>query len=89
MVKSLTGAEPQGPTKILCENESAIHISKTGVRSTRTKHIQLNWMYIIEARSEGWVKLVKIPTQLNPADVFTKPKGPQGFRVALDNLKMR
>ena len=45
-------------------------------------------MYIIEARSEGWVKLVKIPAQLNPADVFTKPKGPQGFRVALDNLKM-
>ena len=42
LIKSLTGAEPQGPTNILCDNESAIHISETGVRSSRTKHIQIN-----------------------------------------------
>ena len=88
LIKALTGAEPREPTKMLCDNESAIHISKTGMRSNRTKYIQLNWMSIIEARSEGWVKSVKTSTQLNPADVFTKPKGPQGFRVALGNLKM-
>ena len=87
LIKSLTGAEPPDPTTIYCDNESAIHISETGVRSSRTKHIQINWMYIVEARSQGWAKLVKIPTKLNPADVFTKPKGPQGFKEALENLK--
>ena len=81
LLKALTGAEPPNPTVILCDNESAIHISETGVRSSRTKHIQLNWMYIVEAKSQGWAKL-------NPADVFTKPKGPQGFKEALVNLKM-
>ena len=45
-------------------------------------------MYIVEARNEGWAKLAKIPTKLNPADIFTKPKGPQGFKEALGNLKM-
>ena len=88
LIKSLTGAEPPEPTTIYCDNESTIHISETGIRSARTKHIQLNRMYIVEARNEGWAKLAKIPTKLNPADIFTKPKGPQGFKEALENLKM-
>ena len=88
LIKSLTGAEPSEPTNIFCDNESAIHISETGVRSSRTKHITINMMYIVEAKSEGWAKLVKIPTKLNPADIFTKPKGPQVFKEALVNLRM-
>ena len=88
LIKSLTGAEPPEPTTIYCDNESTIHISETGIRSARTKHIQLNRMYIVEAKNEGWAKLAKIPTKHNSADIFTKPKGPQGFKEALVNLKM-
>jgi hypothetical protein len=74
LIEALTGAEPPNPTIILCDNESAIHISETGVRSSRTKHIEINWMYIVEAKSQGWAKLVKIPTKLNPADFLLNPK---------------
>ena len=63
---------PGGPTTILEDNQGAIHLVENPVHHKRTKHIDVRYHYIREARQRGLVHVVKIHTDLNKADIFTK-----------------
>jgi len=55
------------------DNQSTIAVSKNGVKSERTKHIDIKWHFIMEKVKEGIVQLVWISTDKQQADIFTKP----------------
>lgn len=41
---------------LLCDNQSAIDISKNGIKSRRTKHIEISGLYVQQAVQEGWLE---------------------------------
>lgn len=57
----------------MCDNTSAINISKNHVMYSRTKHIMIWYHFLEEKVAEGEVKLYFMPTIEQVADIFTKP----------------
>lgn len=58
--------------KIHCDSQSALALSKNPTFHDRTKHIDVRFHYVREVTSNGSIKLVKISTYCNPADMMTK-----------------
>jgi hypothetical protein len=54
------------------DRQSAIHLSKNSAFHSRTKHIQLRYHFIRSILEDGQLKLEKIHTSQNPADMLTK-----------------
>lgn len=58
---------------VKCDNKSAIDISKNLVQHYRTKHIDIRYHFVIELIDEKQVVIDHVPTELQLADIFTKP----------------
>jgi hypothetical protein len=54
------------------DNQSAIATSSNGIKSERTKHVDVKYHFITETVENGDVKLKWVPTQQQQADIFTK-----------------
>jgi hypothetical protein len=54
------------------DNQSTIAVSKNGVRSDRTKHVDVKYHFITETVDRGDVQLKWVPTTEQQADIFTK-----------------
>ena len=54
------------------DSHSAIHLSKNSEFHSRTKQIQLKYHFIRLVLEDGQLKLEKIHTSQNPADMLTK-----------------
>src|SRR5579862_2258849 len=67
------GVPTMDPTPILCDNTSAIHISKNPVQHSRTKHVAIRYHFLKDKVADGEVKLEYISTTEQVADIFTKP----------------
>lgn len=63
-----------------CDSQSAIQLAHNPVFHAKTKHIDVKYHFIREVIDDKLVKLVKIPTDDNPADLLTK--GLPGERFA-------
>eukprot|EP00253_Pinus_taeda_P014456 PITA_14456 len=61
------------PIPILCDNTSAISISKNPVMHSKTKHIPIKYHFLREQVLEQKVKLKYVPSKEQVADIFTKP----------------
>jgi hypothetical protein len=59
-------------SRLYCDSESAIHLSKKSTFHLKTKHIQLRYHFIRSALEDGHLKLEKIHTRQNPVDMLTK-----------------
>jgi len=57
---------------VFCDSQSAICLSKNQVHHARTKHIDVRFHFIREIISKGDIRLLKIGTADNPADMLTK-----------------
>ena len=53
-------------------SQSAIHLVKNSALHSKTKHIQLRYHFIRSVLEDGQLKLEKIHTNDNPADMLTK-----------------
>ncbi|KAH9307354.1 hypothetical protein KI387_035265, partial [Taxus chinensis] len=62
----------QEECKLYSDSQSAIHLAKNSAFHSRTKHIQLRYHFIRTALEEDKLKLEKIHTSQNPADMMTK-----------------
>lgn len=70
---------------IYCDSLSAICLSKDNVFHDRTKHIDVKYHFL---RNEDRIKIKKINTRDNPADMFTKGVVESKFKHCLDLLNV-
>jgi len=68
-----------GCVSILCDNTSAINISKNPVQHSRTKHIEIRHHFLRDHVAKEDFKLEFIETSKQLADVFTKPLSEDRF----------
>ena len=59
-------------TTIFCDSQSAICLTKDQMFHERTKHIDVRYHYIRNVIAQGDVKICKISTHDNLADMMTK-----------------
>ncbi|KAE8251482.1 hypothetical protein A4X13_0g3976 [Tilletia indica] len=65
-----------GTVTVHCDNQAAIQLVKNpGSHHDRSKHIDIAHHWIRDKTQEGAFAFQYIPTDLNPADAFTKPLG--------------
>jgi len=70
---------------IYCDSLSAICLAKDNVFHDRTKHIDVKFHFL---RNEDRIKILKICTKENPADMFTKGVVESKFKHCLDLLNV-
>ena len=75
MLLSEIGAEAPRPFPILADNQSAIALTKDNAFHSCTKHIDIPYHYVREAVEKGDLRLNCVQTDLNLANIFTKPLG--------------
>jgi hypothetical protein len=51
----------------------AIYLTKDQMFHARTKHIEIKYHYVLDDIEKGKLKVCKISTRNNPADMLTKP----------------
>ena len=77
------GLEQESVT-VNCDSSSAIQLSKNPKYHERTKHVDVRMHFIREEIRNGVINVIKIPTEVNPADMLTKPLPTVKFRNSLD-----
>jgi hypothetical protein len=60
------------PLKVFCDNSAAVFFVKNNKRSTNSKHIDLKYYSVRERVKHGEIEIVKIDTNSQLADPFTK-----------------
>lgn len=58
---------------VCCDSSSAIQLSKNPKYHEGTKYIDARMHFIREEISTGIVDVIKIASEINPADMLTKP----------------
>ena len=66
------GLHVQTGSAVFGDNQSTIAVSQNGVRSERTKHVDVKYHFITETIVAGEVKLHWVPSAKQQADIFTK-----------------
>jgi hypothetical protein len=62
----------QENSRLYCDSESVIHLAKNSAFHSKTKHIQLRYHFIQSTLEDEHLKLEKIHTSQNPANMLTK-----------------
>jgi hypothetical protein len=66
------GLHVQFGSLVYGDNQSTLAVSQNGVKSDRTKHVDVKYHFITQTVEQGAVKLKWIPTAEQQADIFTK-----------------
>ncbi|GKB08815.1 hypothetical protein Tco_0837127 [Tanacetum coccineum] len=75
-------------TKIHIDNESTICIVKNPVYHSKTKHIEIRHYFIIDCYEKKLISVEKIHTDLNVADLLTKPFDGPRFNYLVVSIGM-
>uniref|UniRef100_A0A1J3JIQ3 Putative mitochondrial protein n=1 Tax=Noccaea caerulescens TaxID=107243 RepID=A0A1J3JIQ3_NOCCA len=67
-------------TLVYCDNISAVYLSTNPVQHQRTKHVELDILFVREKVALGQVRVLHVPSSHQYADIFTK-----GLPTALFN----
>lgn len=68
------------------DNQSAIAVTKNGVKGERTKHVDVKYHFVTETVERGDVQLKWIPTAEQQADIFTKALAQPAFETLRSQL---
>ena len=71
---------------IYSENQSAIYLVRNPTFHDRTKHIDVQYHFLRDMVEDDKVKLEKVETLVNVADVLTKPMNTKKFRWCLESM---
>ncbi|WJX93540.1 hypothetical protein P8452_75051 [Trifolium repens] len=74
--------------QILCDNTSAINLSKNPIQHSRSKHIEIKHHFIRDHVNKKDISLVFVDTENQLADIFTKPLVEDRFNFIKEKLKI-
>ena len=80
------GHEQIGATHIFEDNSACIRLSKNSEFHKKTKHIDLRWFYVREMYFQKVIELIKIDSENNDADLFTKILPVKVFTRAVNKM---
>jgi hypothetical protein len=80
---------PQDVIKVYCDSHSVICLTKNDMYHFKTKHIDIKYHFIRNIVAEGKIKVDKIHTDENPADMLIKPLSNTKFKHCLDLVGVR
>ena len=72
--------------RLAARNQSTQTLSKNGIKSERTKHVDIKYHFVTDEVAAGRVQLEWIPTAQQLADVLTKALGNQQHRQLSSQL---
>ncbi|KAL4582349.1 hypothetical protein LXL04_006896 [Taraxacum kok-saghyz] len=88
--KEVYGVQPhKGRLLVKKDNQSAMDLSKNSMYHSRTKHIDVRYHWLRQAIEEGELKLSKIDTNYNPADMLTKVVTQDKHKLCTDIVRLR
>jgi hypothetical protein len=73
---------------LLCDNESAICMANNLVEHSRTKHIDIQYNFLIDHQQKGDIKIAYISTHNQLVDIFTKPLDEKTFSKLRNELNI-
>lgn len=73
------GLKSQGPSTLHVDNQGAIEVAKHGVKSDRTKHVDIKYHHITDMIEKQLVRVEWVSTQEQQADIMTKALAVQSF----------
>ena len=88
-VTSELGLEFPSPIHLEVDNATAIVFSKNQVRRSKLRHIDARMAWVEALRDDKLVKLVKVDTAENLADLNSKLLSPVRFRYLVDKILVR
>ena len=68
------------PIKVYEDNSGVISIAKYGNFTKNSKHVEIHYHFVHEHVKEGLIDVVKINSNDNIADVFTKSLSKEKFK---------
>jgi hypothetical protein len=66
---------------IHCDSQSAIYLTKDQMITEKSKHIEIRYHFVRDMIEKGLVKVCKISTHDNPADMMTKHVSVANFEL--------
>ena len=75
------GVRVQPCSTVYGDNQATVSQSANGVKSERTKHIDIKWHFITQQVQAGTIKIEWISTDKQQADIFTKALARPQFEV--------
>jgi hypothetical protein len=82
------GYPPEQPIRLYCDNKAACDVAHNPVQHDRTKHVEVDRLFIKEKLDGKIMELPKIRTDEQLADILTKAVSKQVFSKFLDKLGM-
>jgi hypothetical protein len=83
------GLQSHVGSEVFGDNQSAIAVTKNGIKGERTKHVDVKYHFVTETVERGDVRLKWIPTAEQQADIFTKALAQPIFEQLRSQLMAR
>lgn len=83
------GCPCAGATVLRVDNLNSINLAKNPEYHKRTKHIDTRYHFIREKVVSKEIKLEHVPTEIQKADMFTKPLPKNRFKMLCDQINIK
>ena len=83
------GMSTRAPSTLYGDNQSTVQVSENGIRSERTKHVDIKYHFVTDVFERGDVQFQWIPTDKQQADILTKALAAPQHAVLRDAIMTR